>query len=403
MKDKLLYWILLYLITVPYITRRFDDLVEGFFVGNLDFIIILSMYYFIKWLIRKTKNVFNKIDNKSCSSNNLRNRQDSIYEPIQELKKNIFENEGKEMNSSSINVCEIRFCKYCGKRIDSDSIFCPYCGKRIIIGKTSNLSGNSENNSRATIDTYEPEINNDNYGCNNTHSSNECVNDNKRLAEDSQPFINDVSDNNNTTQREIQKLSSAEVSFMDLKFNVEAIDLGLSVKWGICNVGSSIENPTGDLYGWGDPTGEKKSQVVSDYIRVQNGMYGLFCATSQNISGTIDDIASAKWGKHWFIPSRKEWEELIRNCSWEKTKVQGVEGYKVTGSTGNSIFLPFTGLRYGNDISCRDAGYYWTSEMLPKDNEKAYYMYFDKDTISEFVNSRNYIYSGRAIRPVCNS
>lgn len=180
--------------------------------------------------------------------------------------------------------------------------------------------------------------------------------------------------------------------------NVKAVDLGLSVLWADCNVGGSSESPTGGLYGWADPTGEKVSQIVTDYLDVAEDFS---IKTPQNISGTKYDIATAKWGQGWKMPSKKEWKELIEKCKWTKEKAFHVYGYRVEGPNGNSIFLPNTGLRFGETISNTNAGYYWTSEMVLNDRECACYYYFDREKYNDNVSTRNYVYSGRAVRPIC--
>lgn len=180
--------------------------------------------------------------------------------------------------------------------------------------------------------------------------------------------------------------------------NVNAVDLGLSVLWADCNVGGNSESPIGGLYGWGDPSGEKTSQNVKDYLDVAGGLY---VKTPQNITGTQYDIATAKWGKGWRMPSKENWKELIEKCKWTKEKAFHVYGYRVEGPNGNSIFLPNTGLRFGDAISNTDAGYYWTSEMAQNDTDCACYYYFDGDKHNDIVTTRNYVYSGRAVRPIC--
>lgn len=178
---------------------------------------------------------------------------------------------------------------------------------------------------------------------------------------------------------------------------VNAVDLGLSVLWADCNVGGDSESPIGGLYGWADPTGEKKSQNVADYVPLRKYLSNRF---PSNISGTESDIAAAKWGQGWRMPSKKDWKELIEKCKWTKEKAFQVYGYRVEGPNGNSIFLPNTGLRFGESISNTDAGYYWTSEIAEGDRECACYYYFDGDKHNDIVNTRNYVYSGRAVRPI---
>ena len=179
--------------------------------------------------------------------------------------------------------------------------------------------------------------------------------------------------------------------------NVKAVDLGLSVLWADCNVGGSSESPIGGLYGWADPTGEKTSQNIADYVPLRKY---LTAQIANNITGTEYDIASVKWGQGWRMPSKDNWKELVEKCKWTKEKAFQVNGYRVEGPNGNSIFLPNTGLRFGEAISNTDAGYYWTSEMAPNDRECACYYYFNEEKHNDIVSTRNYVYSGRAVRPI---
>ena len=179
--------------------------------------------------------------------------------------------------------------------------------------------------------------------------------------------------------------------------NANAVDLGLSVLWADCNVGGDSDSPIGGLYGWADPTGEKTSQNINDYLEFAGGLY---IKTPQNISGTQYDIATSKWGQGWRMPSKEDWKELIEKCKWTKEKAFHVYGYRVEGPNGNSIFLPNTGLRFGEKIYNTDAGYYWTSEMAQNDRQCACYYYFDGDKHNDIVSTRNYVYSGRAVRPI---
>ena len=67
-----------------------------------------------------------------------------------------------------------------------------------------------------------------------------------------------------------------------------------------------------------------------------------------DISGNSQyDAATANWGGSWRMPKSTELKELIDNCTWTWTTQNGVNGYKVIGTNGNSIFLPAAGL-YGS-------------------------------------------------------
>lgn len=44
------------------------------------------------------------------------------------------------------------------------------------------------------------------------------------------------------------------------------VDLGLSVKWATCNIGSSKPEDVGGFYGWGDPTGKKYHPITKAFL-----------------------------------------------------------------------------------------------------------------------------------------
>jgi len=115
-----------------------------------------------------------------------------------------------------------------------------------------------------------------------------------------------------------------------------AVDLGLSVKWASYNVGSSSVTAVGGYYMWGDPNG--------------TGQPFEFTPPSvSSISGTQYDIARKKWGGSWRIPTRAEINELYSYCSFTNTTVNGVAVLKVTGPSGASIYLPYTGYGMPDD------------------------------------------------------
>lgn len=107
---------------------------------------------------------------------------------------------------------------------------------------------------------------------------------------------------------------------------VDGVDLGLSVNWATHNVGASASHKVGYLIPLGNVTGTKKS-AKHHY---------------EQVSGE-SDIATVKMGKGWRMPTAQEMLELIDKCEWEKKTVKGVKGAKVTGPSGESIFLPAPG------------------------------------------------------------
>ena len=168
------------------------------------------------------------------------------------------------------------------------------------------------------------------------------------------------------------------------------VDLGLSVKWATCNVGTTKPEGYGDYFAWGE-TRSKSYYNGSSYTYYDN-------PTTLPLSA---DAARANWGGKWRMPTIDEFEELRNNCTWKWTTQNGVNGYKVTSnSNGNYIFLPAAGYRdLGSLYGAGDYGYYWSSSAYgPNYSTTALYMYF-YSTWKERKN--DYKAAGRSVRPVC--
>ena len=168
------------------------------------------------------------------------------------------------------------------------------------------------------------------------------------------------------------------------------VDLGLSVKWATCNVGTTKPEGYGDYFAWGE-TRDKSYYNGSSYTYTDN-------PTTLPISA---DAARANWGGKWRMPTMHELEELRSKCTWTWTTQNGVNGYKVTSNNnGNYIFLPAAGYRdLGSLYGAGDYGYYWSSSAYGADySTTALYLYF----YSTWKDRRNdYKAAGRSVRPVC--
>lgn len=176
----------------------------------------------------------------------------------------------------------------------------------------------------------------------------------------------------------------------------KAVDLGLSVKWASFNLGATVPEELGGLYFWGDPKNE------GEFIDFE-------APDLNNICETEYDIARQMWGGTWKMPSKSACFELYQSCKWTRTVVNGVEGMKVTGKNGNSIFLPATGYGMPKDgpypIQTQrintEYGYYWTGDSY-KDSygRLGYYLHFDKSNPSDVCPSFNTSLVKCAVRPV---
>ena len=140
------------------------------------------------------------------------------------------------------------------------------------------------------------------------------------------------------------------------------VDLGLSVKWATTNVGAS--KPEG---------------------------YGTFY--------TYEEAQGRLWTSPWRTPTKTELEELKNKCTWKWTTQNGVNGYKVTGPNGNSIFLPAAGYRncFGNVRYVGTDGYSWSS--TPNDSDYAWFLNFNSNGVFMGNNSRC---SEQSVRLVLN-
>ena len=188
---------------------------------------------------------------------------------------------------------------------------------------------------------------------------------------------------------------------------VEAVDLGLSVKWANMNVGAKKPSGFGSYFAWGE-TKSKEYYSWNTYVWSKDDTPFLtkYSTTDKKIHlMPSDDAARTNWGGEWRMPTVDEFEELVNpaNCTWEWTTQDGVNGYKVTGKkTGNSIFLPITGFRYYADTQFRSImGVYWTSSLYISNPSKAWCLEFNfSDVKVHYGNLSSNRFSGRCIRAV---
>ena len=173
----------------------------------------------------------------------------------------------------------------------------------------------------------------------------------------------------------------------------QVVDLGLSVKWSVCNLDGNAPHDYGSLYSWGE-TSSKANYSESRYKYYSKGQYQYI---GTNICGTVYDAARVLWGGHWRLPTRAEVKELTTLCTWTPDEVEGVEGYRVTGPTGNSIFLPSAGYQDSTERKeTGTGGFYWTGTLNRDMPSSAYNINF-RGYDAEWSASRAY---GFSIRPV---
>ena len=204
----------------------------------------------------------------------------------------------------------------------------------------------------------------------------------------------------------VDGLRSDNISFVIIS-GAQAVDLGLSVKWATCNVGASNPEEFGDYFAWG----EVKPKSVYDWSTYKycNGSYNTLTKyNSDSRYGRVDnkstleaqdDAATVNWGGAWRMPTKAEQDELRTKCKWVWTTLNGVNGYKVIGPNGNSIFLPAAGYMNGRDlVNAGSSGLYCSGSLIAYNPPCAYSVGFVWDLVDWFDSTRKYGYS---VRPVC--
>jgi hypothetical protein len=186
---------------------------------------------------------------------------------------------------------------------------------------------------------------------------------------------------------------------------IEAVDLGLSVKWANMNVGAKTPSGFGSYFAWGE-TKTKQFFSWNTYTWSKGDSPSLTKYSTLDRRTQLalsDDAARANMGGDWRMPTVDEYEELIDNCKWEWTNKDGVNGYKVTSKkNGNSIFLPITGFRFYGDVQFRAInGIYWTSSLYTANPYKAWCLEFNfSDVKVHYGDLTSNRFSGRCIRAV---
>ncbi len=172
------------------------------------------------------------------------------------------------------------------------------------------------------------------------------------------------------------------------------VDLGLpsGLKWATCNVGATTPEGYGNFYAWGETT------TKASYVQSNSTTYG---QQISDFSGNATyDAARANWSSTWRMPTKTEMEELVNNCTWTWTTQNGVNGYRVTGPNGNSIFLPAAGYWFGSSHNGVGMyGYYLSSTPIESGTDDAYYLFFGNGYSRVGWGGRD---DGHTVRPVTN-
>ena len=173
------------------------------------------------------------------------------------------------------------------------------------------------------------------------------------------------------------------------------VDLGLpsGLKWATCNIGANKPEEYGDYFAWGET--ETKKEYTDNNCKTLKLILGLLTIGKRE---NFKDTARANWGGTWRMPTKREMKELVDKCTWQQTTKSGVNGCKVTGPNGKSIFLPAAGCCRGSSHDrVGKGGYYWSSAPYESHDLGAYGLYFYSGDYNVAWYNR---YPGHSVRPV---
>lgn len=173
----------------------------------------------------------------------------------------------------------------------------------------------------------------------------------------------------------------------------EYVDLGLpsGIKWATMNIGATSPEKHGDFYAWAEI--ETKSQYIA-------GTYMYNGVNIGDFSGKATyDVATAKWGGRWRMPTDAEMRELINNCDFEHTTLNGVKGFMLTSKiNGNTIFFPAAGWKKDSAGGAGNNAYYWGSTQTDDNNAQCMIMNLNNNGTKK-VSSVNRTW-GHSVRAV---
>lgn len=211
------------------------------------------------------------------------------------------------------------------------------------------------------------------------------------------------------------------------------VDLGAGVKWATCNIGATTQTEFGDYYHWGDTailyvpgtaqshpiqwkSNDRKGYSVGTYKYCNNSSFEMTKYCTNSDYGTVDgkteldpedDVACAKWGNSWAMPTEEQLIQLMDTVlftwTWYESgnsEFGGVEGgvftSNIPGYRGNSIFLPNAGYLRNTELNLDHGSY--SSKTLAPTYSSTFRTLVLRAKLSKDNSSR---YFGHVVRAVC--
>lgn len=182
-------------------------------------------------------------------------------------------------------------------------------------------------------------------------------------------------------------ISDAEIGTLPWDdYGYKFVDLGLEsgLKWAMYNIGANQFLDYGDYYMWG--------AIKDDAIAYNQG--------TDDISGTVYDVAKASWKGKWRMPKQEEMQELIDNCEFTYETHDNIMCMKaVSNFNGDFVYFPLAGMNMlSGPFNQGVSGYYWSSTPNSNNITEAWGMGCGNGnpTMSD-AHERGFGYSVRAV------
>ena len=159
-------------------------------------------------------------------------------------------------------------------------------------------------------------------------------------------------------------------------------DLGLSVEWSDTYLGAATPLEFGDYYAWGElktkevydwsnykfarPSDDDPNKyLLTKYCIHESYWGGVGPMDNKKHLDAEDDVAKAKLGGKWRMPTINEVKELCANCTWELKDINDVKCLIGTSKlNGKTITLSFSGYRDGDKVEfLTEALTFWSNEI----------------------------------------
>ena len=165
---------------------------------------------------------------------------------------------------------------------------------------------------------------------------------------------------------------------------MKAINLGLSVMWGDCNIGANESYEEGNLYKW--------TEIMPEIDRLNALRSPVAIPDSMKC-----DLAERMYGSGWQIPTKEQLIELLQKCEFEFIQLGLKNAIKAIGPNGNCIYLPLAGNKDWNGNKVQ-GGFYWTSTKAIEEASHAYQL----QILDQMIWGYNHIDVCQSVRPIYN-